>query len=183
MAPPWRPKAALALDGLFRGRGASVRILLILIFLAVPAAAQAFDHPRALLEAIYSPYQSGKKHDSLDPFYSARLKGLFIDHVNRATDDVMALTPESDASPDRSFNPFLDSDNALLLDLMIGEPVVLGDSALATVGFHNFDHPSLLSIAMVKEADGWKVDDVTSTGAGENWMLSWLLIYDPWDVK
>ena len=160
-----------------------MRIFLILFFLLVPAAAQAFDNPKALLEAIYQPYQSGQKHDSLDPFYSDRLKGLFIDHANRATDDVMALAPETDASPNRAFNPFLDSDNALLLDVKIGEPVVLGDNALATVSFHNFDHPSLLTVAMVKEADGWRVDDVTSTGAGENWMLSWLLIYDPWDVK
>ena len=160
-----------------------MRNLLILLFLLVPAAAQAFDNPKALLEAIYGPYQSGQKHESLDPFYSNRLKGLFIDHANRATDDVMALAPEADASPNRAFNPFLDSDNALLLDVVIGEPVVLGDNALATVSFHNFDHPSLLTVAMVKEADGWKVDDVTSTGAGENWMLSWLLLYDPWDVK
>jgi hypothetical protein len=160
-----------------------VRIFLILLFLAVPAAARAFDDPKALLDAIYQPYQAGKKHDTLDPFYSNRLKGLFIDHANRATGEPMALAPDSDASPDRTFNPFLDSDNALLLDVKVSEPVVLGDNALATVSFHNFDHPSLLSVAMVKEADGWKVDDVTSTGAGENWMLSWLLIYDPWDVK
>ena len=160
-----------------------MRIFLILLFLIVPAAAQAFDTPRALLDAIYQPYQAGKTHESLDPFYSNRLKGLFIDHANRATGDVTPVAAEVDASPDRTFNPFLDSDNALLLDVAIGEPVVLGDNALATVSFHNFDHPSLLTVAMVNEADGWKVDDVTSTGAGENWMLSWLLIYDPWDVK
>ena len=179
MAPYPRVSSGLP----FRGRGASVRILLILLFLAVPAAAQAFDNPKALLDAIYQPYQAGKKHESLDPFYSNRLKGLFIDHANRATSDVADLASETDASPNLAFNPFLDSDNALLLDVAIGEPVVLGDNAVATVSFHNFDHPSLLTVAMVKEADGWKVDDVTSTGAGENWMLSWLLIYDPWDVK
>ena len=160
-----------------------MRALLVLLFALLPAAANAFETPKALLTAIYEPYQAGKKHESLDPFYSNRLKGLFIDHGNRVTDDVMALAPETDAVPDRAFNPFLDSDNALLLDVVIGEPVVLGDNALATVSFHNFDHPSLLSIAMVKESDGWRVDDVTSTGAGENWMLSWLLTYDPWDVK
>ena len=161
-----------------------MRTLLVIVFaLLLPAAAHAFDDPKSLLEAIYGPYQSGKKHESLDVFYSNRLKGLFIDHSNRVTDDVLALAPESDAVPDRAFNPFLDSDNALLLDVAIGEPMVLGDNALATVSFHNFDHPSLLTVAMVKESDGWKVDDVTSTGAGENWMLSWLLIYDPWDVK
>lgn len=160
-----------------------MRALLVLLFALLPAAAGAFETPKALLTAIYEPYQVGKKHESFDPFYSNRLKGLFIDHANRVTDDVMALAPDTDAMPDRAFNPFLDSDNALLLDVVIGEPVVLGDNALATVSFHNFDHPSLLSIAMVKERDGWRVDDVTSTGAGENWMLSWLLIYDPWDVK
>ena len=144
-----------------------MRTLLVIVFaLLLPAAAHAFDDPKSLLKAIYEPYQSGKKHESLNVFYSNRLKGLFIDHANRVTDDVLALAPETDAVPDRAFNPFLDSDNAL-----------------ATVSFHNFDHPSLLSVAMVKESDGWKVDDVTSTGAGENWMLSWLLIYDPWDVK
>lgn len=155
----------------------------MVLFLLLPAAAQAFDDPKSLVTAIYEPYQAGRKHASLEVFYSNRLKGLFIDHANRATEDVAAVEPGADAVPNRTFNPFLDSDNALLLDVVIGEPVVLGDNALATVSFHNFDHPSLLSIAMVKESDGWKVDDVTSTGAGENWMLSWLLMYDPWDVK
>ena len=158
-----------------------MRIFLTFILLLVPSLAQAFETPKALLEAIYQPYQAGKKHESLDPFYSNRIKGLFIDHANRVTAETVAF--EADATPSRAFNPFLDADNALLLDVVISEPVLLGDNALATVSFHNFDHPSLLSIAMVKEADGWKVDDVTSTGAGENWMLSWLLIYDPWDVK
>ena len=32
---------------------------------------------------------------------------------------------------------------------------------------------------MVKEADGWKVDDVASLGGDQNWLLSWLLQYDP----
>ena len=161
-----------------------MRAVLTILFLLLPAAAaQAFDDPKALLDAIYAPYQAGKKHETLDVFYSNRLKGLFIDHGARVTDEVAAVEEGTDAVPSRVFNPFLDSDNALLLDVKISEPVVLGDNALATVSFHNFDHPSLLSVAMVKESDGWKVDDVTSTGAGENWMLSWLLLYDPWDVK
>ncbi|HEY9009453.1 MAG TPA: hypothetical protein VIN06_00400 [Devosia sp.] len=160
-----------------------MRAFLTILFLLLPAAAQAFDDPKSLLDAIYAPYQAGKKHETLDVFYSNRLKGLFIDHGARVTDEVPAVGEGTDAVPSRAFNPFLDSDNALLLDVKISEPMVLGDGALAMVSFHNFDHPSLLSIAMVKESDGWKVDDVTSTGAGENWMLSWLLLYDPWDVK
>jgi len=32
---------------------------------------------------------------------------------------------------------------------------------------------------MVREADGWRVDDVASMGDEEHWMLSWALTYDP----
>lgn len=164
-------------------RSAIRGIALVVLGIVVPGAAQAFDTPEALLEAIYQPYQAGQTQQDLDPFYSDRLKGLFIDHANRATANLVDVSASTEAMPDRRFNPFLDADYPLLLDVQIGEPVMLGDHALATVSFHNFDHPSLLSIAMVKETDGWKVDDVTSTGKGENWMLSWLLMYDPWDVK
>lgn len=161
-----------------------MRVLTILIgLLALVSPAAAFDDPRSLVTAIYAPYQSGKVHASLDPFYSNRLKGLFIDHNMRVTGDVASIEPATDATPPVDFNPFIDAQNALLLDVLIGEPVILGDQALATVSFHNFDHPSLLTIAMIREADGWKVDDVSSTGSGQNWMLSWLLLYDPWDVK
>lgn len=97
-----------------------LRIHLTFIFMAIPGLAQAFDTPRALLEAIYQPYQAGKTHESLDPFYSNRIKGLFIDHANRVTGDVATL--DTDATPNRAFNPFLDSDHALLLDVTISDP-------------------------------------------------------------
>jgi hypothetical protein len=93
----------------------------------------------------------------------------------------MASAGQAEAAAGIGFNPFIDADNALLLDLVVGEPAIIGEQALLTVSFHNFDHPSLLAVSMVKEADGWKVDDVSSMGAGEHWMLSWLLQYDPWN--
>ena len=42
---------------------------------------------------------------------------------------------------------------------------------------------SLISVAMVREADGWKVDDVASLAGSQNWLLSWLLQYDPFSVN
>ena len=57
------------------------------------------------------------------------------------------------------------------------------DRALATVTFHNFDHTSLLAITMKREHDGWKVDDIASMGSDQNWLLSWLLQYDPFGVN
>ena len=69
------------------------------------------------------------------------------------------------------------------MDLSIGEPVVMGDTATVTVSFHNFDQPTLLSLSLVKEAGGWKVDDVASLGGGQHWLLSWVLQYDPFSVS
>jgi hypothetical protein len=155
----------------------------MLLVLALPGVATAYDDPKALVDAIYEPYQRTASHPDLKVFYSARLNELFAVHAQRVTVDEAEAQANFGAAPDPGFNPFIDAQSPLLFDLKIGEPLVLGDEALVTVSFHNFDHPSLLSLALIKEADGWKVDDVTSTGAGENWMLSWLLLYDPWDVK
>lgn len=155
-------------------------LLLLGLFVS---GAQAFETPRQLVDAIYAPYQSGKVHESLDPFYSARLKALFAEHAQHSAEVEAVALDSTDAAAVTDFNPFLDADYPLLFDLKVSEPAELGNHAIATVAFHNFDHPSLLSIAMVREGDGWKVDDVTSTGEGENWMLSWLLRFDPWNVR
>lgn len=82
-----------------------------------------------------------------------------------------------------AFDPFIEGQNSLLMDVVIGEPVITGDRAVSTVSFHNFDHLSLISVAMVREADGWKVDDVASLAGSQNWLLSWLLQYDPFGVN
>ena len=149
----------------------------------IPAGAWAYDDPRALVSAIYAPYQSGQQHGDLGQFYSARLKQLFADHAEKAAAEADTTGSEPLAvEPAFDFNPFIDAQHALLLDVAIGEPVTLGDKSLVTVGFHNFDQPTLLSLSLVREADGWKVDDVSSMGGAENWMLSWLLQYDPWGM-
>ena len=86
-------------------------------------------------------------------------------------------------APALSFNPFINAQHSLLLDLAISDPVVAKDKALVTVSFTNFDQATLLSLSLVRAADGWKVDDVASLGDGENWLLSWLLQYDPFSVN
>jgi hypothetical protein len=154
-----------------------------LMALASAFPAFAFDNPRALVEAIYQPYINGQQQTNLAQFYSSGLKQLFLEHANaKAQEQDITGSVPTEIEPVLSFNPFINADNALLLDVAIGEPVVVGDKALVTVAFHNFDEPTLLSLSLIKEADGWKVDDVTSTGGEEKWMLSWLLLYDPWGI-
>jgi hypothetical protein len=141
--------------------------------------AQSYDNPKALVSAIYEPFGRGESPTDFTAFYTEKLKAMFAAQAEKVAASTGVNTgDDASATADVVFNPFVDSQNHLLFDLAIGEPVVLGDNAIVTVSFHNFDHPTLLSIAAVKEADGWKVDDVASIGKDEHWLLSWLLTYD-----
>ena len=153
-----------------------ISVALMLTLIATPAL--AYDDPRALVEAIYAPYATlGTARDQdLMPFYSERLQALVALNV---------LPPEEGepAPPVIEFNPFIGAQEALLRDLSIGTPAVANDRAVVNVSFVNFDHASLLALGLVREDDGWKVDDIASLGDGENWLFSWLLQYDPFDVN
>lgn len=156
--------------------------LLIAASLVTPAA--AYDTPRALIEAVYEPYRSGlPQPEGVEPFYSERLQALLADNIESHSVGVDGAPVDPNAPSMLDFNPFIEGDNALLLDLVIGEPMVTGDRAMVPVSFHNFDHTSLLAISTVREADGWKVDDIASMGQDENWLLSWLLQYDPFGLQ
>ena len=155
-----------------------------LLIIGFSGAASAYDSPRALVEAIYQTYSAGQKHEGgLEKFYSTRLKDLYAGNLERQTVDQKGAALDPDAPDMLTFDPFIEGQNSLLLDVVIGEPVLNGDRAVSTVSFHNFDHMSLISVAMVREADGWKVDDVASLAGSENWLLSWLLQYDPFGVN
>lgn len=144
--------------------------------LAMWSPALAFDDPKALADAIYAPYvRLGASADE-DPaqYYSERLRGLV---------SANALGQSEGKAEPIEFNPLIGAQSSLLRDLAISAPVVNRDRALVTVSFTNFDHAALMSLSLVKEADGWKVDDIASFGDGENWLLSWLLQYDPFAIR
>jgi len=153
-------------------------VMIMSLTLGSPAQAQSYDTPKALVEAIYQPYQNRQRHIDLSIFYSQGLKTLFAQRADQERADGQA-TPQSDLGI-LEFNPFVEGDNYLLFDLVISEPLVIGDTAIVAVSFHNFDHPSLLSLSLRREAGGWKVDDVASMGGEEHWLLSWLLSNDPY---
>lgn len=158
-------------------------VTLLVAILLCSGTALAYDDPKALLDAVYAPYLAGKAPERPEVYYSERLKGLLAANLEQ-----QAVTPAGDKSnPDApnalAFDPFIEGQHSLLLDLVVGAPVLQGERAVSVVSFHNFDHASLLSIAMVREPEGWKVDDIAALGSGEKWLLSWLLQYDPFDVK
>ena len=151
--------------------------LLLCCGLVLPAA--AFDDPKALLEAVYAGYTAGGNRTEPDTYFSARLKGLYAANVERqALDAEQGIAVDPNAPPVLEFDPFIEGSHALISEVQIGQPVVTGGRAVATVSFANFDHRATLAISLVREGDGWKVDDIASL-SGENWLLSWLLQYDP----
>ena len=154
-----------------------MRALIAMLLAAWTLPAFAYDDPKALVDAIYAPYTTLGTAQEQDPaqFYSERLKGLVAANAAGATAE--------NAPPVLEFNPFIGAKQALLRDLSIGTPVGNSEQAIVTVSFGNFGDISLLSLSLLKEADGWKVDDIASLGEGENWLLSWLLQYDPFAIR
>ena len=69
-----------------------MRLALVLAFLmALAAPAFAYDDPKALVEAIYAPYQTPGQASDQDPaqFYSERLRGLVSGHAAKAADALL----------------------------------------------------------------------------------------------
>lgn len=147
--------------------------------LSPAAAAETFSDPKALVTAIYDDYHLGRTVADPSIYYSTRLKAIFDQAIENDVFASDAAMSGSEFTLDAVFNPFLPDLNALLFDVTIGEPAVLDDRAIVTVSYHNFDQPRLLSIALLKEGDSWTVDDVSSMGNEDHWLLSWALTYDP----
>jgi hypothetical protein len=142
----------------------------VMLALIAPALA-AYDSPKALVDAIYAPYTTLGAAKNQDPaqYYSERLRGLVAAN---------AAPRGENPPPVLEFNPFIGAKEALLRDLAISAPVGNAEKAIVTVTFGNFDSVNLLALSLVKEGEGWKVDDIASLGEGENWLLSWLLQYE-----
>jgi hypothetical protein len=135
-----------------------MRRLLIALALLVAGAfpAFAYDSPADLLKALYTPYSKGESFDwntwDEAQFRSKHLNELFDKDSKEANGEVGRL----------DFDPYIDGQDYQITDLKFGEAQITGDTATVEVTFKNFDTAEDLNFTLVKEADGWKVDDVVS---------------------
>lgn len=141
-------------------------LLASLLLLAAGAApAFAYDTPADLMKAIYSHYTDAKfDWDSFNEatVRSKALNVLFDKDAKEANGEVGRI----------DFDPYVDGQDYELHDLKIGTPAIKGDTATVEVKFKNFDMEEDMVFTLVKEADGWKIDDVNSKGGA-----------DPYDLK
>jgi len=143
------------------------RLLLTLVALSATALpAFAYDTPKALLEAVYTPYEKGDSFnwDNWDEtqFRSKELNELFAKDLKEANGEIGRI----------DFDPYVDGQDYQISELKFGDATITGDTAQVEVTFKNFEMEEDMVFSLVKEADGWKIDDVNSKGGA-----------DPYDLK
>jgi hypothetical protein len=133
------------------------------VALAVPAMAQTFDTPEALLEAFYEPYFTGEFYEDETPFRSEALQALYDRDADNTPDGEMGAL---------SFDPFIDGQDFDIKAFSIDAVAIEGDIATAGVSFTNFGEPRQLVYDLVFEDGGWRIDDVASVTPGNEYRLS-----------
>ncbi|OAM79174.1 DUF3828 domain-containing protein [Devosia elaeis] len=135
----------------------------VLLALAGAAIAQPFETPEALLEAFYEPYFTDEFPEDESAFRSAALNALYAaDAENTPLGEMGAL----------GFDPYVDGQDYQLADLVIDAAEISGDAASVAVSFTNFGRPTALTYELVHEGNGWKIDDVVSSGGEYPYRLS-----------
>ncbi len=139
-------------------------ILAVAALAATIFPAFAYDTPAALLKALYTPYTTANfDWDNWDEskLRSKELNALFAADLKEANGDMGRL----------DFDPYIDGQDYQITDLKIGDATVTGTTAKAEVTFKNFDSAEDLTFTLVKEAYGWKIDDVNSKGGADPYDL------------
>lgn len=138
----------------------------VVLAMAAALPGLAFDTPRALIEAVYAPYLADQSPDDEAGWRSTGLNALYKADEER--------TPEGEMGA-LDFDPYVDGQDFQITDLAIDEPVLDGDKGTVTVRFRNFDQPREMVYSVVREADGWKVDDLKSVLGEYPYTLSEIL--------
>jgi hypothetical protein len=155
--------------------------LLATAVLAIPPAfAQAPlpDDPIAFLTAIYARAAKGKG-DSGGAFIfntkAAKAKYLSTSLVTLWA-QADAHTPKGDVGP-IDFDPVTNSQEPDVKAFKISPEKIEGDHATVTVSFTSRHVKSgdqkdtLIRYDLVREASGWKIDDIKGTTEGESWSI------------
>jgi hypothetical protein len=146
-------------------------LLILSLLFATAAAAQPpiFDDPKGLIAQAYAPYEAGGFYEDLTELFSPTLRQLWDD---------MAARSEAADMPIIDFDPLVNGQDFEIVDLVIADPVVGGDTATVAVSFLNFGDLQELRFTLVRRAEGWKIDDIQALGEN-SWRLSELLAADP----
>lgn len=127
-----------------------------LALIASPAFAQDMSDPRAVVEALYSSYQPPHEFPAdMRALRSKRLNDLFEADAQEADGEIGRI----------DFDPFINGQDYDVSKVEVSEPAYAAGKALVRVNVVNFGQPDEFGVLLVKEADGWKIDDVWNDDA------------------
>jgi hypothetical protein len=132
---------------------------------ALPAAAQTYKSPEALLQALYS-YDTSETSANAPSLYSP----FFSDQLNARYQEDADNTQAGDSGT-IDFDPVISGQDGQATHVEVGEAIVIDDTAEVEVTFKNFE-PVTLYYTLVKEHGGWKVDDIANQQGEYPWSLS-----------
>ena len=92
---------------------------------------------------------------------SKRLNDLFEADAQEANGDIGRI----------DFDPFINAQDYDVSKVEVSEPSYAAGKALVRVNVVNFGEPDEFGILLVKEAGGWKIDDVWNEGADYSYDL------------
>ena len=133
---------------------------------ALPAAAETYKTPQALLKALYA---FSLHSEDGDPDAPSLYSGFFSDHLNGLIKADRDKTPEGEIGA-LDFDPVIAGQDGQPSDLKIGQPLILDNSAEVEVEFINFE-PVKLHYTLVKQGGGWKVGDIAKQDGEYQWSL------------
>ncbi|CAN7470020.1 DUF3828 domain-containing protein [Pararhizobium sp. LjRoot238] len=140
-------------------------VLLFAALAALPAAAETFRTPQALLVALYR-YDTAETDPDAPSLYSP----FFSDQLNTRFQADLDNTEPGDAGT-IDFDPVISGNDDEATDVDVGQSIVIDDTVELEVTFKNFE-PVTLHYTFVKEHGGWKVYDIANQQGDYPWSLS-----------
>ena len=142
-------------------RGFVESAIVVFAGFAVSLAAAAADQtPKDFLEAIYkTSIGKNAKGMSLDKPATMR---LFTPSLRKAIDDDAKRAAKRNEVPNLDGDPFVDAQDWDIKSFDITVADKAPDKALGTVKFDNDGDKKTITLDLVRSADGWHIDEITT---------------------
>ena len=124
------------------------------------AAAAAEQTPKEFLEAIYKSY-IGKTAKGM-PLDKPATMRLFTPALRKAIDDDATRAARRHDVPNLDGDPFIDAQDWDIKAFDISVADKAADKAVGTVKFDNDGEKKTITLDLVRLADGWHIDEITT---------------------
>ncbi len=135
------------------------------------------NDPAELIAILYDNYLEGPGVSAFEPsqraqYFSPRVLKL-LDSLDRNSD-----ATKSGIIGRLGFDPVLDGTDDNLDNLVLGEPQIVGNTALMRVSFTVEGKPSQIVYSFIKVNGQWRIDDIEHISDTAPWRLNNMLSSD-----